>query len=114
MMITYPICHKEDIPENSAKGFSLETRFGEITFFVIHKNAKYFAYVNSCPHTNINLEWMPDQFLDINNELIRCSLHGAKFQIEDGYCIFGPCLGQQLKPLEIRIEGDDLQLVTDY
>ncbi len=113
MMITYPICHKEDIPENSAKGFSLETRLGEITFFVIRKNAKYFAYVNSCPHTNINLEWMPNQFLDINNELIRCSLHGAKFQIEDG-CIFGPCLGQQLKPLEIRIEGDDLQLVTDY
>ena len=113
-MMTYPICHKDDIPENSAKGFSLEARSGEITFFVIRKNAKYFAYVNSCPHTNINLEWVPDQFLDINNELIRCSLHGAKFQIEDGYCIFGPCLGQQLKPLEIRIEGDDLQLVTDY
>ena len=113
-MITYPICHKEDIPENGAKGFSLEARSGEIAFFVIRKNAKYFAYVNSCPHTNINLEWVPDQFLDINNELIQCSTHGAKFQIEDGYCIFGPCLGQKLKPVEIRIEGDNLQLVTGH
>ena len=114
MMMTYPICHKDDIPENSAKGFSLEARSGEITFFVIRKNAKYFAYVNSCPHTNINLEWVPDQFLDINNELIQCSLHGAKFQIEDGYCIFGPCLGRKLKSLEIRIKEDHLQLITDH
>ncbi len=113
-MITYPICHKEDIPENSAKGFSLETRSGEITFFVIRKNARYFAYVNSCPHTNINLEWLPDQFLDKNKDLIQCSTHGAKFQIEDVYCIFGPCLGQKLKSLEIQVENEELHLLTDY
>ena len=114
MVSTYPLCHKEDIPENGAKGFSLEACSGEIAFFVICKNTKYFAYVNSCPHTNINLEWVPDQFLDNDNELIQCSTHGAKFNIEDGYCVFGPCLGQKLKSLEVRIEGDYLQLVTDY
>lgn len=112
--MTYPICRKEDVPENGAKGFSLETRSGEIAFFIIHKNTKYFAYVNSCPHTNINLEWVPDQFLDINNELIQCSLHGAKFNIEDGLCIFGPCLGLRLKSLDIRIEDNHLLLITDY
>jgi nitrite reductase/ring-hydroxylating ferredoxin subunit len=113
-MITYPLCDKEDIPENGAKGFSLKARSGEIEFFVVRKNAKYFAYVNSCPHNNINLEWVADQFLDNNNELIQCSTHGAKFTIEDGFCIFGPCLGQKLKSLEIRIEGDSLKLVSDY
>lgn len=114
MMNTYPICRKEDIQENGAKGFTLEASSGEIAFFVVRKNGQYFAYVNSCPHTNINLEWVPNQFLDKNNELIQCSTHGAKFNIEDGICIFGPCLGRKLKSLEILIEGDDLQLVTDY
>ena len=114
MTKAYPVCHKEDIPENGSKGFFLEARSGEIIFFVVRKNARYFAYVNSCPHTNINLEWVPDQFLDTSKELIQCSLHGAKFQIEDGYCIFGPCLGHKLKSLEIRIEDDHIQLITDY
>jgi nitrite reductase/ring-hydroxylating ferredoxin subunit len=110
----YPVCHKEDIPENGSKGFSIEARTGEIEFFVVRKNNHYFAYVNSCPHTNINLEWVPDQFLDMNNNLIQCSLHGAKFMIEDGYCISGPCQGQKLKALDVRIEDDYLQLFTDY
>jgi len=114
MMMTYPICHKEDIPENSSKGFSLEARSDELVFFVVRKKNSYFAYVNSCPHANINLEWVPDQFLDNNNELIQCSLHGAKFNIEDGLCIFGPCPGQKLKSLEIRTEKDQLQLITDH
>ena len=113
MVMSYPICHKEEIPENSARGFSLETRIDKIKFFVIRKNAKYFAYANSCPHTNINLEWVPDQFLDSKIELIQCSIHGAKFQIEDGHCIYEPCLGQKLKPLNIQIEGDYLQLMAD-
>ena len=114
MMMTYPICHKEDIPENGSKGFSLKARSGEIVFFVVRQNNSYFAYVNLCPHTNINLEWEPDQFLDNNDELIQCSLHGAKFNIEDGLCIFGPCLGEKLKSLKIRIEEDQLQLITDH
>ncbi len=95
MMSTYPICHKEDISENGAKDFLLETHLGEIEFFVVRKNGKYFAYVNSCPHTNINLEWVPDRFLDNNNELIQCSTHGTKFTIEDGFCIFGSFLGSR-------------------
>jgi len=114
MMMTYPICHKEDIPENNSKGFSLEARSGELVFFVVRQNNSYFAYVNSCPHTNINLEWESDQFLDNNDELIQCSLHSAKFNIEDGLCIFGPCLGKKLKSLKIRIEEDQLQLITDH
>ena len=114
MTNTYPVCHKKDIPENGSKGFSLEAHSGEIEFFVVRKDNHYFAYVNSCPHTNINLEWVPDQFLDMSNELIQCSLHGAKFTIEDGYCIFGSCLGKKLKSLEIRIEDNYLQLITNY
>lgn len=57
---------------------------------------------------------MPDQFLDTHHELIQCSLHGAKSNIEDGFCIFGPCWGQKLESLEIQIENDVLKLVTDY
>lgn len=113
-MKAYPVCHAEDIPDNTAKGFSLDADSGEIGFFVVRKNKQYFAYVNSCPHTGINLEWIADQFLDHAGDLIQCSLHGAKFNIEDGLCIFGPCLGRKLKSIETRIEGEYLHIVTDY
>ncbi len=113
-MKAYSVCHKEDIPNNAAKGFSLDADSGEIVFFVVRKQCQYFAYVNSCPHTGINLEWLPDQFLDNENKLIQCSLHGAQFNIENGLCIFGPCLGRELRSIETRIDGDHLQIVTDY
>ena len=42
------------------------------------------------------LEWLPDQFLDSSAQYIQCSVHGAMFRIEDGWCVRGPCAGDAL------------------
>ena len=101
------LCPARAIPEEGAKGFSV-TR-GEITLgiFVVRKNGRLFGYKNRCPHTGAPLDWSPDQFLDKDNTYIQCSTHGALFQIEDGLCVFGPCVNQCLTKIEITIiDGD--------
>ena len=48
--------------------------------------------------------------LDESHEIVICTMHGAKFRASDGECIFGPCKGQRLQPVVIRIEGDEIIL----
>ena len=99
------------IPENGSKGLSLKRGEYEIKVMVVRKGEAIFCYYNICPHTGINLDWNPGQFLDITGKLIQCSTHGALFQIEDGYCISGPCAGQKLLPLKVKIEEDVFEIL---
>ena len=86
------LCHTDTIAEGQSKGFELEGQ----SVFVVRKLDQFFVYHNQCPHLGINLEWLPDQFLDSDGCLIQCAMHGALFLIEDGQCIAGPCQGQRL------------------
>lgn len=108
----YEICDLQDIPDGSAKGFCVETAGGEREILIVRKQGRIHGYLNRCPHTGVNLEWKPDHFLDNSGQLIQCSTHGARFRIEDGYCIHGPCRGDSLQSLTIRFSGGRIWLVT--
>ena len=56
------------IPENGSKGLSLKRGDYEIKVMVVRKGEENFCYYNVCPHTGINLDWNPDQFLDITGK----------------------------------------------
>jgi nitrite reductase/ring-hydroxylating ferredoxin subunit len=75
---------------------------------VVSQQDHYYAYLNSCPHTGASLDWQPNQFLDSSGTLIQCSTHGALFRIEDGLCIYGPCLNRSLTAIETHIELGEL------
>jgi nitrite reductase/ring-hydroxylating ferredoxin subunit len=102
------LCHSDDIEEGCSKGFEL----GEKKLFAVKKDAVIFVYENRCPHLGIELEWLEDQFLDQEGALIQCSTHGALFTIEEGDCISGPCAGQQLRRLEVKLEAGEVFLVN--
>ncbi len=76
----------------------------EKEFFVVFKDNEFFAYENSCPHTGAPLDWMPDQFLNLDKTHIQCSTHHALFRINDGFCVSGPCTGKSLKRLKISVQ----------
>jgi nitrite reductase/ring-hydroxylating ferredoxin subunit len=80
---------------------------------VIRKNETLYAYRNRCPHTGVNLNWLPDQFLDLNGEYIQCAMHGALFRIDDGYCVYGPCAGASLEKLPLQCEQGKVYLITE-
>lgn len=99
---TQELCHRDDIAENSSKGYEADGRF----LFVVKKRGSLFIYQNRCPHVGLPLNWMPDQFLDVDRELIQCSSHGALFRIDNGQCVSGPCPGQRLRAIEfVEVEG---------
>lgn len=69
--------------------------------FVVRYQGQLYAYRNSCPHTGAPLNWVPNQFLNHQGDLIQCALHGALFEISDGRCIHGPCVGASLDKIEL-------------
>jgi len=98
------VCSTSDITDGQSKGFEIEGR----AFFLVKRHGELFAYENRCPHLGINLEWQPDQFLDSENSLIQCAMHGALFLIENGQCISGPCSGQSLTPLTLEVKNGEI------
>ena len=100
----HDICAVDEIPDNGARGFTLEINSNEHEFFIVRTNDQLHGYINRCPHTGVNLNWKPDQFLNLDGDLIQCSTHGARFRIDDGYCVFGPCAGQSLKSVKLDIK----------
>lgn len=99
------------IEDPGSKGFDVELDGEWLSGFVVRKHGGVHAYRNRCPHTGASLEWQPDQFLDIGDSFIQCALHGALFSIEDGRCLRGPCVGQHLQPLAIRLHDDAVWLI---
>ena len=76
--------------------------------FAVRRGDRVWVYVNSCPHVGLPLDPVPHRFLDAKGQFIVCSAHGARFRIEDGECVSGPCYGEALEAVEARIEDGDV------
>ena len=101
-----PLCAWKELAANPAKGFAVKSGDRDLNVFVVLFHGRLYGYLNRCPHTGVNLDWLPDQFLDASNKIIICATHGAQFRIEDGYCIHGPCSGKSLTPVALSIDDD--------
>ena len=58
------------------------------------------AFENYCPHQGGKLFLAPD------DGALQCRLHGAKFRMEDGLCVSGPCEGRHLAALRTETSAD--------
>lgn len=94
-------------------GFEIEVKGQTLSGFLLRDRGQIRAYQNRCPHTGIELNWLPDQFLDLEGRQILCATHGARFRLNDGHCISGPCVGQKLSPLAISVENGQIYLQHD-
>tara|TARA_B100000530_G_scaffold305795_1_gene229467 strand:- start:1 stop:387 length:387 start_codon:yes stop_codon:yes gene_type:complete len=101
------LCALLDIENPGSKGFRVGRRE---KLFVVRKDDAVFAYMNLCPHQGTTLDWKPDAFLTIEKDFILCATHGAFFEIENGLCVAGPCLGRSLAPIDIRVEDGKIFL----
>jgi nitrite reductase/ring-hydroxylating ferredoxin subunit len=97
------LCALDALPEPGSKAFAIAGERGPEEIFLVRKDGQVHAYRNQCPHTGGPLDWVPDQFLDLDKRHIQCATHDARFRIEDGLCIKGPCAGQSLQPVGVRV-----------
>jgi len=65
------------------------------------------AYLNECPHVHIPFNFSADVFcvyeIDGHRDLM-CAHHTAMFHLADGHCWDGPCRGERLIPVDVRID----------
>ena len=104
------ICSDTELSDPASFGFSVEKNGEAIEGFLVKNDGQYFAYKNSCPHTGSPLDWLEHQFLDSEGALIQCAVHDARFFIDTGECVVGPCHGQSLEKLEIEIKDEGIYL----
>ncbi len=102
------VCDLSGLPEDGSRGFSVTMPAGVADIFLVHKAGEIHGYLNQCPHTGGPLDWVPDQFLDLDRSLIQCATHDALFRIDNGLCVAGPCSGQSLTSVELRLQGGSI------
>ena len=93
------LCNTGDVEHGNARSFTAE---GKI-YIVVNSEQTHYVYLNQCPHLGIPLEWLPDDFMDPDGDLIRCSTHGALFLPDTGECISGPCAGESLTAAKFSV-----------
>lgn len=102
------LCALAEIADPGAKGFRF--REGEALFagFVVRRGELLAGYVDRCPHASWPLSPLDDRFLTRDSDHILCSGHGALFDLADGACVSGPCMGARLSPWPIELRGADV------
>jgi nitrite reductase/ring-hydroxylating ferredoxin subunit len=81
-------------------------------FFVILARTEHGirAFHNECPHAGRPLNYAPNKFLLSPFGHLVCAVHGAEFVLDNGECVAGPCFGQHLRALPVRVENGEIHL----
>ena len=99
------LCQLDDLPDGRSKG-ALPNNRGRDQVVLVRQGDKVYGYINNCPHYDkAPLGWKKDEFLTADRQHIMCGSHGALFRVTDGACELGPCLGQSLSKLDVRIKN---------
>lgn len=104
------LCKISDLDKFSSKGLSVKIKRKTHDIFIVKQDDDFFAYYNECPHRLAQLEWNADDFLTADKQHIICAMHGALFTLSDGSCVSGPCSGESLRQIPIKIDGEDIFL----
>ncbi|MBL8780119.1 MAG: Rieske 2Fe-2S domain-containing protein [Alphaproteobacteria bacterium] len=100
------VCRADEIAEGCARGVIVGEGAERRDIVLVRRHGVLRAYVNSCPHQGVPLETFPDKFLTMDGSQFICSAHGARFRVEDGVCVSGPCLGKALASVPVTIAAD--------
>ncbi|HSN41385.1 MAG TPA: Rieske 2Fe-2S domain-containing protein [Burkholderiales bacterium] len=108
------ICASGDLAERG-KGvrFAVDCH-GEIrAAFAIRYEGRVYAYLNSCAHVQVELDWLEGEFFDHSKLYLICATHGATYEPDSGYCVLGPCRGKSLIALPVMEREGEVLLVAE-
>jgi len=70
--------------------------------FAVRYRGKLYAYLNTCRHQLLNLDFGDAHYFDDAFDALVCCHHGARYRPESGECVAGPCRGARLTPLALE------------
>jgi nitrite reductase/ring-hydroxylating ferredoxin subunit len=112
--LTRVVCALEEIPDGGARGFTLGAGDWPLRGLLVRQRERVEGFVNRCPHAGHPLNLRPHGFLSPGETLIVCASHGALFEKMTGLCILGPCAGQSLERVPLRVEAGYVMLAEGY
>ncbi len=84
---------------------------GDAESLILHRDGDHVrAWLNVCPHAGRRLDWAPGQFLKTKEGLLVCAAHGASFELVNGDCVAGPCRGESLRAVAVRVSDGQVFL----
>jgi nitrite reductase/ring-hydroxylating ferredoxin subunit len=102
------IAKVEEFAPGSVKKFWLICQKYRLDAFLINDRGSFHAYVNRCRHMPTPLDFVRDEFLSDDRRFLRCYTHGALYEFSTGLCVDGPCKGERLFRLPVRIDRGDV------
>jgi nitrite reductase/ring-hydroxylating ferredoxin subunit len=100
------ICALSELADPGTYEFLIGEGDWPLRGFVVKFQGQIHAYVNSCPHLGLPLNYRPHEFFAPHVPLLQCAVHGALFVPHTGNCVAGPCMGRRLRELNIEtIDG---------
>ena len=88
-----PVAVETTLPVPTATG----TRLLNLILCRQLPSSRVTAFENHCPHEAGTLI--------LRDGMLQCRLHGARFTVEDGTCVSGPCVGSRLSMLPVDEAG---------
>lgn len=97
------LCQWDDLPHRG--GGEVVLGEGDYCFriLLIRTAGGIRAFRNQCPHVHIPLNYEPDEFYLLDDDVLMCAHHGAMFRIATGECFDGPCEGSRLTPIPVAV-----------
>lgn len=84
---------------------------GDAESLILYRDGDHVrAWLNVCPHAGRRLDWAPGQFLKTKEGLLVCAAHGASFELVNGGCVAGPCRGESLRAVTVRVSDGQVFL----
>jgi nitrite reductase/ring-hydroxylating ferredoxin subunit len=99
------VCPVASLEPGRAYGFSVEAHERTLDLVVMLFDGELIAFENRCPHLGTPLNLLPDHFLDASGREMICSTHGARFDLPEGRCLFGPCKDDALRRFEVETKA---------
>jgi len=99
------------LEEGAGARFSVEVEGIRRDAFVVRWRGALHAYLNTCRHELMNLDFGDARFFDDEYDALVCCHHGARYRPDSGDCIDGPCAGGRLTALALEERGAELWCV---
>jgi nitrite reductase/ring-hydroxylating ferredoxin subunit len=98
------IAQVDELEPGKVKKFWLICQKYRVDGFLMNDGGSFYAYVNRCRHMSTPLDFVRDQFLSEDGRYLMCYTHGALYEPATGRCIAGPCKGESLYRLPVRVD----------
>ena len=99
------------LDEGAGARFSVMVEDVQRDAFVVRYRGGLHAYLNTCRHELLPLDFGDARFFDEAYDALVCCHHGARYRPETGECLGGPCAGGRLTALALEERDGELWCV---